>query len=157
MPLTHHLSSILALPLVQLLSQPSSALQLLDDALLLSSNHHAARALLWQIQESCSHRKQLPASSSTSVPRSPGSLACMASSLRQYLHVHRHPSLAETWLEAAAERAGVAAGECERECLLVTALAMCVTDSPALLELVMRAVGSLAKTLPEMVSALLTN
>jgi hypothetical protein len=134
---------------VQLVSQPNSALHLLDNASLHSSNLHTAESLLRNIQESCSKGLcSLEEGVLTTATRVPGAVASMALSVRQYLHVLQNPSLIEKWVESAVAEAGP---KCEHLSMLMAGIGMCFCTTPTLLDPVFKAIGALAKIQPAVV------
>ena len=142
-------SSVMMLPLVQLLSQPSSALHLLDHAQALSDSKHRAETLLEQLQ--ASHNDDLGWRDGTTPSACSGSLSCMAESMRQYLHVARQPALIKAWLETMAQGKVLSSQQSEYLALLVAALASSYADNLQVFTSALKALNSLAEALPSLV------
>ena len=147
-PIPAPLSSIPILPLVQLLSQPASTLQLLDHTQALSEAREYAEFLLNQIEEGCEGVGDEMARARA--PVCSGQLSCMASSLQQYLHVAQRPALMEAWLEAAVRGETAVSVECVA--LLVAASASQSIGRPEALKSALKAFGGLVEVLPKLVS-----
>ncbi len=145
------LSSVLILPLVQLLSQPPSALQLLDHAQALSEGRHRAESLLRLIQDSATpHYEGWRGGAS---PACGGGLSLMAASVQQYLRVAHQQSLMGAWLETAVGgETAASVKECDYRALLVAALATRSIGKPEALKLTLRTFGVLAEAFPSLVS-----
>ena len=148
--LPHYLSTLLVLPLVQLLSQPASALQQLDHVHYMSENHSAARSLLTHIQESClaGRRRTVPAASSMPGVVH-GNLSHMASVVQQYMYMQADPVLVEGWLK---DTPLGSADSVELVTLVAASLATCFSDKADILKPVLLAFGHLAKASPCLVS-----
>ena len=114
-PLPTPLSSVLILPLVQLLSQPPSTLHLLDHTHILSEGRGKAESLLKQIEASDNLCGEGWGSDGSPVCSS--DLSEMAVSVQQYLCVVRHPALAKVWLEGVVQETTKKA--CDHRVLLV--------------------------------------
>lgn len=153
-----HLSSLLTLPLIQILSQPSSALHLLQlghaHDHTLSDNQHAASSLLKQIQHAVdsSEGRGLVVDAMATCARH-GSLGGMLSSVHHYLHLRQDPSLLGAWLDGMAgmQRGEEDTGRTQHLALLLSATAVCSRDQPGILEKVFLAFGGLARAQPSLV------
>lgn len=146
-----HVSLVMMLPLVQLLSQPPSALQLLDHTQALSDCRCRAEILLEQLQAS---HGDLGWRDGVTPPACSGSLSGMADSMQQYLCVVQQPALSQAWLEIMPRR--LSSKNSEYLALLVAALANGCVDRLQVFKSALNALSSLAEAFPSLVSPLAT-